>query len=131
MVATGIKQTIDELLRDWERRFNSNDTDGLAQLYTADAYLMPPDANAILGRSGIAGFWRGARENGVKEIRLHIGDVVLEGEIALEISTATLTVQGQNGRKSEVPVKYVVAWKRQADGGWELMVDIWNSTQAA
>lgn len=131
MVATHLKQTIDAALRQWEAHYNKGDMAGLAGMYATDATLMPPDSEAIRGREGIEAFWRAARDSGVRRIDLHIGDVFEHGDVLTEISRATLTVSPEAGDAQQVPVKYVVLWKRQADGRWQLFVHMWNSTGPA
>jgi uncharacterized protein (TIGR02246 family) len=122
------REAIDTALRQWEHCFNSGDTAGLAALYTEDATLMPSDAEAIRGRQGVQGFWQVARDGGVQQIMLHLGEVEVQGNLLIEISRATITVNA-GGAATEVPVKYVVVWKRQGDGPWQVHVDMWSSTQ--
>ena len=131
MVTADVKQEIDAELRKWENCFNGGDMAALAGLYTTNATLMPPDSEAIRGRKGIEEFWQAARDAGVRHIALHIGDVFADGDVVTEISRATLTIQPDGGQSQDVPVKYVVVWKRQPGGRWELFVDMWNSTQPA
>jgi uncharacterized protein (TIGR02246 family) len=118
---------IDGALREWENAFNSGDTAALAALYTENATLMPPDSDAVHGRKGVQDFWQGARDNGVQQILLHLGDVELRGsDTLIEVSTATITAGG-----SQIPVKYVVVWTREGDGSWRLHVDMWSRTKPA
>jgi ketosteroid isomerase-like protein len=81
----------------------------------------------VHGRKGVQDFWQGARDNGVQQILLHLGDVELRGsDTLIEVSTATITAGG-----SQIPVKYVVVWTREGDGSWRLHVDMWSRTKPA
>lgn len=51
--------------------------------------------------------------------------------MAYEIGRFSLTVQAKDQPPKVLSGKYVVVWKRQADGGWKLHVDIWNSGKPA
>ena len=124
-MTTDTREDIDSALRRWEQCFNSGDTAGLAALYTEDATLMPPDSETIRGRQGVQDFWQAARDGGVQKIMLHIGDIEVQGNVLIEVSLATITMNN-----ADVPAKYVVVWKRQDAGPWLLHVDMWSSTQA-
>jgi len=41
-----------------------------------------------------------------------------------------LTVQPEGKEASTASAKYVVVWKRQPDGSWQMHRDIWNSVPA-
>lgn len=126
MVTSTPRTEIEQGLRRWEECFNSGNFRGLSKLYAVDGALMPPDSGIIRGRPAIEAFWAQAQAGGVQRIQLHLGDVEADENLAVEVSTATLTVAGPDGSTSEVPVKYAVTWKR-TNGRWELLVDIYNS----
>ena len=129
-MAEGVRQEIEQRVREFEAAFNRGDTAALAALYAEDATLLPPDSDAITGRHGIERFWRGVRDSGVTRIAMHPQQVEASGDMAAEVSTADLTAGSGDGQTSTVPVKYVVVWRRHAGGPWQLAVDIWNSRPA-
>jgi len=49
--------------------------------------------------------------------------------LAYEIGTFDLTVADQNGKSAASRGKYVVAWKKQANGEWKAAADIFNTDQ--
>ena len=130
MVTTNVRQEVEQAVRQFEAQFNRGDMAALAGMYTEDATLLPPDSDLIRGRQGIQQFWQGAWDSGIRGARLQVQDVQASGELAVEISYATLTVQPAGGQSSEVRLKYVVVWQRTA-GTWQLRADIWNSTAPA
>ena len=129
MTAT-VRQEIEGQVRVFETTFNGGDLAGHAALYTEDATLMPPESAVITGRAGIQRFWQSVRDSGVERVALSTQQVDASGDLAAEVGTAELTVAGQDGQSSVVPLKYVVVWKRQGGGPWQLAVDIWNSNTA-
>ncbi len=129
-MAEAVRQEIERRVREFEAAFNRGDMAALAALYTEDATLLPPDSDAISGRQGIERFWQGVRDSGVTQIALHPQQVEASGDMAAEVATADLTAESGTGQTSTIPVKYVVVWKRQAGGPWQLAVDIWNSRPA-
>jgi ketosteroid isomerase-like protein len=53
------------------------------------------------------------------------------GVVADEVGTVSLTIQSAGQESSTAVAKYVVVWKRQADGYWKLHRDIRNNLPAA
>ena len=129
-MAEAVRREIEQRVREFEAAFNRGDMAALAALYTEDATLLPPDSGAITGRHGIERFWRGVRDSGVVRVALHTQQVEASGDLAAEVATADLSAASGTGQTSTIPVKYVVVWKRQAGGPWQLAVDIWNSRPA-
>jgi ketosteroid isomerase-like protein len=50
------------------------------------------------------------------------------GDTAYEIGKYTLKIQPAGQEAMTDSGKYLVVWKRQAEGTWKLHVDIWNSS---
>jgi uncharacterized protein (TIGR02246 family) len=121
-----VRREIEERVRAFEAAFGRNDMAALAALYAEDASLMPPDSDTITGRPGIQRFWQGVWDSGVRGIALHSETVETGGDLAAEIATAELTTGAGDAPASVIPLKYVVVWKRRADGQWQLSADIWN-----
>lgn len=122
-----VEQQIDRRSRAFETAFNTGDMAAHAALYTEDAMVLPPDSAAITGRAGIQQFWQSVRDSGVQRIVLSTQQLDVSGDMLAEVGTAALTVRGNDGQTSTIPLKYVVVWKRQGDELWQLALDIWNS----
>ncbi|MBV9169152.1 MAG: DUF4440 domain-containing protein [Chloroflexi bacterium] len=127
----GIAEEIEQRNKLFEANFKTGNMEALADAYTEDATVMPPDAAPIRGRAAIQQFWQSVRDSGVQAVSLNTVSVDAEANMAAEIGTADLAVQTPGGETSSVPVKYVVIWKRQPGQAWQLAVDIWNSRPAA
>ena len=120
-----VRQEIDRTNRQFEQAFNRGDVAGAVSVYTDDAKVLPPDAAMVSGRSAIQQFWEGARSAmGIQEAKLATRDLQVSGDTAYEIGEATLKLQS-----ASASVKYVVVWKRTANG-WRWAVDIWNMNPA-
>ncbi len=130
MVTTNVRQEVEQAVRQFEAHFNRGDMAALAGMYTEDATLLPPDSDMIRGRQGIQQFWQGAWDSGIRQAQLAVQEVQASGDVAVEISYATLTVQPDGGASSEVRLKYIVVWQRTGST-WQLRADIWNSAAPA
>jgi len=122
MVTNVVAHEIDQQNREFERYFNGGKFAELAALYTEDARVLPPGSPTLQGRQEIQDFWLAAHGSGIKRVQLQTGSVEAAGDLAFEISTATLTLESGESQA----VKYVVVWKRRAGGPWQLAADIWN-----
>jgi len=100
----------------------------IAALYTDDATLMPPNSEIIKGRPGIEAFWKGGLGMGIKDAVLTTVEVLSMGDLVCEIGRYNLEIQPTGQAAFEDSGKYIVVWKKQADGAWKLHVDIWNTS---
>lgn len=109
--------------RSFEAAFNAGDPGRAAQdVYTREAWLLPPGAPVIQGRDNIAQFWKGAAQQmGVERVELTTLELDVGSESASEIGRAKLTIGGGQ----QVEAKYVVVWKKEG-AEWRWHIDIWN-----
>ena len=106
--------------------FARGDARALAAMYTSDAIAFPPDSEMIRGNEAIGRFWKATRDGGVQSATLTTVDVERNGDLACEVGNVSLTIQPAGKEATSAMAKYVVVWKRQADGSWKLHRDIWN-----
>lgn len=128
--ADEVRKAVEAANAEWVAAFNRGDAIAVAALYTEGATLMPPNIEMVRGRQGIQEFWQGAIQRGLKDAVLTTVEVQADGNTAYEIGRVSLTVHAKDQAPKPILSKYVVVWKRQADGSWKLHVDIWNSTPA-
>ena len=116
---------IAEAHRRLEQAFNRGDAAAVAALYTENATLLPPGADILSGRGAAQARWQAAYDTGARNLSLDPVSVETWGDAAREIGRFTLAVPGQGGQTARVEGKYVVLWKRTAEG-WRLDTDIWK-----
>jgi ketosteroid isomerase-like protein len=97
------------------------DAVAIGNLYTADAKVIAPGGDIVVGRPAIAAFWKQIIDTGVKHITLTTTGVESAGDLAFEEGTVKMT--GTAGQESVA--RYIVVWKRDG-GAWKLHRDIWN-----
>jgi uncharacterized protein (TIGR02246 family) len=129
--APTVQHEIEARNREFVTAFNRGDAGGVAAAYTEDARILPPGAPAMSGRQAIEQFWQSVMAMGVREVDLRTEHAEAVGDLAYEVGSATLTIQPEGGTATTDTVKYVVVWKRQAGGPWQLAVDIWNGNTSA
>lgn len=126
-----VRQTIEEANVKFGTIVQQGDAEALAALYTEDATALPPDGEMIQGRQAIEALWNGVFQMGMKEVVLTTVDVFGTGDLAYEIGWADLKFQPEGQEPISQKAKYVVVWKKSADGTWKLHVDIWNAAPPA
>lgn len=100
----------------------AGDMEALAEVYTAEAKVLPPGAPMIEGLEGIKGYWsQGISALGIVGAKLSTINVEMCGDSAIEIGEAELTLK----QGPLVNAKYMVHWK-QRNGAWLWDKDIWN-----
>ena len=111
--------------------FRQGNPGAVAELYTDEAVLLPPNFNMIKGKEGIETFWAGAMQMGVKDVSLSTEDLMIMGDFVCEIGKYKLTIQPEGQETTEDQGKYLVIWKQAAEGTWKLHIDIWNTSMPA
>ncbi len=122
-----VRIAIEQANTKFSEALSRGDAAGLAAMYTDDATLLPFETEMIKGKPGIEAYWNGAIQMGVKGVVLTTVDLGGGGEFVYEVGTAIMTVQPEGMEPMEMPAKYVVVWKKTADGAWKLHVDIFNT----
>lgn len=122
-----IREAIANANKDFMVNFNRGDAAGMADLYTDDGQVLPPNSDFVIGKEAIQAFWQALMDMGIKEAKLDIVEVEEQDDLAVEVSKYTL--QGEEGQVLDQG-KYIVIWKRE-DGQWKLHRDIFNSSLPA
>lgn len=125
-----IRDSIASAVRNFADSFARADAAAVAEWYSEDATLMPPDSPMLKGRDAIRSFWQGAMDMGVKGAQLETLEVEERDDIAYEVGRFELTLASPGGEGAKMRGKYVVVWKREG-GGWKMHVDIWNGDSPA
>lgn len=124
-----VRQAIEAANAQLVEAFNQGDAAAAAAFYTEDAIFMPPNSEPARGRQAIQ------EKTAADMAALHLSDLALttsevdvHGDTAIETGSFTikLTPPGQEEAIQDQG-KYIVIWKKQADGSWKVHRDIFNS----
>lgn len=111
---------------------NSGSVDGVLAVYASDAALLAPNLPPQKGRDAIRAYWAGFLE--AYNVRFEIGSDTIEGrgDLAYNLGhyrlTAVPKAKGSPGMADEG--KFVEILKKQPDGSWKYVVDMYNSNLA-
>ena len=112
--------------RQFEEAIARGDAAGCAAVYTEDAKILPPDSPAMTGKQAAQGLWQSIIDMGVKGVTLQTLELEEMGDRAVERGAATIDIQGEGGQTTQASAKFIVLWKRQADGAWKWHWDCFN-----
>lgn len=111
---------------------NRGDVDALASVYAGTAALLPPNLPPQRGRTAIRSFWAGFLN--AYSVRFEIGSDTIEGrgDLAYNLGhyrfTAVPKAKADPGVADEG--KFVEVLKKQSDGSWKYVVDMYSSNLA-
>ena len=106
--------------------YNEGNAAGVAECYTADGQLLPPNSEPVTGKPAIQAFWQGAMDMGITRVTLETVEVEAAGDTAYEVGQFTLEASGSIADQG----KYLVVWKREG-GDLRLHRDIWCTSRPA
>jgi len=112
--------------RQFEEAMSRGDAAACAAVYTDDAKILPPDSPALTGKQAAQGLWQSIIDMGVKGISLQTLELEEMGDRAVERGAATIDIQGEGGQTIQASAKFIVLWRRQADGAWKWHWDCFN-----
>jgi len=110
------------------RHVNAGEAAALTGAYYADdAVPLAPGAPRIDGSEAIRSFWQAFIDGGVADVVIETPEIVEAGDLGYGIGTYTCTLPSASGERVRDTGKYLVVYRRQADGGWKVIADQFNS----
>ena len=113
----------------WDVQSGLNSAEGWLGYYTDDAIMMPPGEKLCSDKA--------SREASIKamfaipgvKLRFQASKTEVSKSSDLGYSTGPyqLTYNDASGKEVHETGKFCETWKKQADGSWKCIVDIWNS----
>jgi uncharacterized protein (TIGR02246 family) len=125
------EQAIRETVAAWSEAAGAKDLNKCVSFYTDDASVLPFNAPIATGKDQIRKVWSQLMSNPGYSLRFGSTkvEVARSADLAYEIGTFDLTLADQAGKTAAMRGKYVVAWKKQANGEWKAAADIFNTDQ--
>ncbi len=113
----------------WDRASEAKSVEGWLSFYADNAIMMPPGENVCRDKA--------SREASVKNmfatpgisLRFHstAAEVSRMGDLGYAVGVYQWSSKDEKGKDYHETGKYCETWKKQADGNWKCIVDIWNA----
>ncbi len=118
---------------DWSAAAQARNADSWVAFYADDAVVLPPNSQTLTNRDaihkaiadmlalpGLSVSWQTTKAEAARS-----------GELAYTYGTYELTSNDAKGTPTTDHGKYSEVWKKQADGSWKCIVDMWSSDLSA
>jgi ketosteroid isomerase-like protein len=106
------------------------DTKAIVDHYETDAVVLAPNAPMVRGSSALGELFRGMIDGGVKAIEFDTTDLIEDGSLVIEAGRSLVHVERADGSSVADPGKYLVVYRRQADGSLKMLFDAFSSDSA-
>ncbi len=115
----------------WSKTAAAKDLDGTLSYYTDDAKVMPPNAPIATDKQSIRAIWAPLVALGVDvEWQVTKVEVSQSGDLGYVVGVYQITANDPQGKPATEHGKLVEVWKKQPDGKWKCVADIFNSDQS-
>ena len=108
---------------------SSKDADAVVGMYDQSVIMVPPNADLVEGLDGVQNYRFGFIETPGVELEFEIvrAEVSAAGDIGWTLAIGEITINQAEGPPGRDCVRDFHTWKKQADGSWKVVVDVWNS----
>jgi len=114
---------------DWSTAAQSKQVDGWVAFYTDDTVMLPPNDKLTSGKDDIRKAVTGLLT--MPGLSLHWQptrvEVARSGDLAYSYGAYELTYNHAKGKPINDRGKYTEVWKKQSDGAWKCVLDMWSS----
>lgn len=126
---TSDQTAIDRVRDAFNAAVNAADTSALEAILDEHAVWMQPYQPAMIGRDAIIAAYAQRFRQTHPRIDLHPGEILVSGDLAILHGRFART-DAPDPAASDRPVAghYMMALRRQQDGAWRIIRDIWNES---
>lgn len=123
---------ITKLRTEWARDLHDKKLDQIVMLYAPDAVFLPPNGERITGRSDIRDLTKKAMDAFTSDLTFQSVKLESSGDLAYDAGEfrETLT-SATDGSVSHGQGNYLMVFKRQADGNWLIIQQVWIASAFA
>ncbi len=112
----------------WAKTAAAGDVDGTVSYYTDDASLLAPNAPIASDKQSIRASWASLLTPDTSLTwQANKVEVARSGDLAYLVGVYQMTTRDVHGKPVSDTGKFVEVWKKQADGKWKVVADIFNS----
>ena len=112
----------------WAAAAKARDLEASVNAMAEDGVMFPPDHAPVVGRAAIREYMAGAFATPGFSVQWVSGEtrVAASGDLAYSFDRSTYTIPDSGGTVRTIHAKGLTVWRREADGRWRCVADIWN-----
>jgi ketosteroid isomerase-like protein len=112
---------------DWSKAAVAKDVERVASFYADDAIAYPPNEPMASGKAAAKKVWAAYFADPTFAISWKTEHAEVAGELGYTSGPYESSFKGPDGKTVSEKGKYVCVWRKQKDGGWKAIHDIWNA----
>ncbi|HYK21110.1 MAG TPA: SgcJ/EcaC family oxidoreductase [Pyrinomonadaceae bacterium] len=129
----GDENAVKALDAEWAKAAGSKDVDKTVSYYSDDAIVLPPNSPPVTSKEQIRAMWQGMLRapgfsGGWTATKV---DVAHSGDLAYVTGSYEMTENDAGGKPQTDKGKYLEVWKKQADGSWKCVADMFSTNLPA
>ena len=131
--SSAAENSIREADQQWLKVFAAKDVDKSVAFCVDDASILSPNTPIATGKEAIRNLFSGffAIPNLKISWQPNRVEVAKSGEPGYTSGSYQMTFNDSAGKEMAETGKYVTVWRKQTNGGWKVVLDIFNSDAAA
>ncbi|SMO52552.1 DUF4440 domain-containing protein [Solitalea koreensis] len=113
----------------WDKASEAKSAEGWLSYYTDDAIMMPPGAKVCMDKASREAFIKNMFAIPGMSLRFQStkAEVSKSGDLGYATGVYQWSSKDAKGQDYHETGKYNEVWKKQADGSWKCIADIWNA----
>lgn len=125
----GDQSAIKDLEAQWSKAAAAKNPDDMVSYYADDGSMLPPNMPIATGKQAVRAVWAEIMGNPGFSASWQSSKVEASrsGDFAYDIGTYQLTMNDPQGKPMSDRGKYTVVWKKQPDGNWKAVADMFSS----
>lgn len=112
---------------EWSKTAATHDGSKVAAYYADDAVVYPPNAPVANGKAAATKLWSDFLKDPSTKLSWTTTHAEVQGNFGYTSGTYEASFNGPDGRPTHEAGKYLCVWKKQADGSWKAIHDMWNA----
>ena len=123
------ENTLRNLDADWSKAAGAKDIDQTVSYYSDDVLVMPSNSPVLRGKAAARAMWQAMFSmpgfgGGWKATKV---EVAHSGDLGYVTGTYEINETDASGKLKTDKGKYLAVWKKQADGSWKCVADMFNT----
>jgi uncharacterized protein (TIGR02246 family) len=127
-VPADVQSQILQIDAEWSGAAQARDVDRVLAFWADDAIVFPPGSPPLEGKPAIREFVLKSFQTPGFSTSWKTTNVAVSrvGDLAYAMGTNRVSFTGPDGRQTTVEGKAVTVWRREKEGVWKCVIDIWN-----
>jgi ketosteroid isomerase-like protein len=116
-----------KLDEEWSKAASKKDLESVISLYAEDGNAYPPNEPAAKGRAAVRKVWSTYLSDPSFNVSWKTTKAEVSGDLGYTLATYEVSFNLPDGKPGKEVGKCLCVWKKQKDGSWKALHDMWNA----